>query len=416
MPPDLLWIVLTVLALLGLLPNAASIAQGVRLRGQVRRASRTALGAFLPSCVVILPVRGLDEGFEENVRAILSQAYPSYRLLVVPDDLEDPAAIRIRKIAAEFPRVRVDLVASEPDALRGKVNALRSALAHLSADDAVVVFADSDIRPARDWLRQLVQPLADSSVGVATGFRWYVPPRPTFWSLVRAEWNGVSANVLFDPRRSFAWGGSCAVRRDRLPTLRLGERWRGVLSDDLVLTQSVREAGLQIAYVPTALVATFEGATRGMCLEWCERQITMATLYLPVVRRYAVAAFAVFIGSIVFGALSLALAVPWGPLYLVPAILFLAPLPSAIVKASLRRRALFSAAPEIAAAWSVPGWRSAVAALAVPWVMAWGLVRTRHPETVRWRGRVYDVRDAHRVRLVTSGEGRAIEGGRPSGR
>ncbi|HYV08832.1 MAG TPA: hypothetical protein VEL81_04555, partial [Thermoplasmata archaeon] len=149
--------------------------------------------------------------------------------------------------------------------------------------------------------------------------------------------------------------------------------------------------------------------------EWCERQITMATLYLPIVRRYAVAAFAIFIGSIVFGALSFVLAALWGPLYLVPAILFLAPLPSAIVKASTRRRALFSAAPDIAAAWSVPGWRSAIAALAVPWVMARGLIRTRHPDTVRWRGRVYDVRDPYRVRLVASGGRRDVEGRRPSG-
>src|SRR6266699_6281799 len=342
---DLVWIGLTVLAFLAFLASVASLVQGIRLRGGVRRGMRLALGAFLPSIVLILPVRGLDEGFDENVRALLSQAYPRYRLLVVADDSSDPAAARIETIARDFPRVPATKILADANPLGGKVNALRSALGHLVPEDEVAVFADSDIRPARDWLRQLVQPLADSTVGVATAFRWYVPPRPTFWSLVRAEWNGVSANVLFDPRRSFAWGGSCAVRRDRLPTLRLGERWRGVLSDDLVLTQAVREAGLQIAYVPTALVATFEGATRGTCLEWCERQITMATLYLPIVRRYAVAAFAVFIGSIVFGALSLVLAVPWGPLYLVPAILFLAPLPSAILKASLRRRAVVSVAP-----------------------------------------------------------------------
>src|SRR6059036_2828384 len=315
---DVIWIGLTVLAVLAFLASVASLVQGIRLRGGVRRGMRLALGAFLPSIVLILPVRGLDEGFGENVRALLSQAYPRYRLLVVADDSSDPAAARIETIARDFPRVPATKILADANPLGGKVNALRSALGHLVPEDEVAVFADSDIRPARDWLRQLVQPLADSTVGAATGFRWYVPPRPTFWSLVRAEWNAVSANVLFDPRRSFAWGGSCAVRRDRLPTLRLGERWRGVLSDDLVLTQSVREAGLQIAYVPTALVATFEGATRGMCLEWCERQITMATLYLPIVRRYATAAFAVFNGSILFGIVCLALAV-WIVAYLIPA-------------------------------------------------------------------------------------------------
>ena len=269
----------------------------------------------------------------------------------------------------------------------------------LRPEDEVVVFADSDIRPAPDWLRQLVQPLADSTVGVATGFRWYLPPRPTFWSLVRAEWNAVSANVLFDPRRSFAWGGSCAIRKDLLVPLRLEDRWHDVLSDDLILTQAVREAGLKIAYVPAALVPTFEGADRATCTEWCFRQMTMATLYLPIVRRYATAAFAVFNGSILFGIVCLALAV-WNVAFLIPAAIFLAPLPVSIAKASLRRRALFSAAPSVAAAWNVPAWRTAIAAIAVPWVMTAGLLRTRRPTTIRWRGHTYDVSDPHHIRLL----------------
>src|SRR3989449_1221101 len=349
---DFVWIGLTVLAVLAFLASVASLVQGIRLRGGVRRGVRLALGAFLPSIVLLLPVRGLDEGFDENVRALLSQAYPRYRLLVVADDSSDPASARIETIARDFPRIPVTKILADANPLGGKVNALRSALGHLLPEDEVVVFADSDIRPARDWLRQLVQPLADSTVGVATGFRWYVPPRPTFWSLVRAEWNGVSANVLFDPRRSFAWGGSCAVPADRLNELRLGDRWRGVLSDDLVLTQAVREASLKIAYVPAALVPTYEGANRATCTEWCLRQMTMATLYLPVVRRYAIAAFSVFNGSILFGLACLALAAIWGLVYLIPAVFFFAPLPVSIAQASLRRRALFSAAPTGAAAAS----------------------------------------------------------------
>jgi glycosyltransferase involved in cell wall biosynthesis len=362
-----------------------------------------AVGAFLPPAVVILPVRGVDEGFDENVRAILGQSYPEFRLLVVADDPADPAVDRIRSIAPESPHVPPSFVISEPSPLPGKVNAVRSSLSHLLPEDVLLVFADSDIRPATDWLRQLVQPLADTTVGVATGFRWYVPARPTFWSLVRAEWNAVSANVLFDPRRAFAWGGSCAIRREDLPRLRLEERWRDVLSDDLILTQAVREAGLKIAYAPAALVATFEGADRSVCAEWCLRQMTMATLYLPIVRRYAAAAFAILDGSVILGIVALILAAVLGPSYLVPAALFLAPLPTAVVKSSLRRRALFSASPSVARAWQVPSWRLAAAALAVPWVMALGLLRTRHPETVQWRGRVYDVSDPKRVRVRNRG-------------
>lgn len=403
MAVDSLWIALLALAILGIFPNAASLAQGFRMRGQVRRAMRLAHGAHVPLAVVILPIRGLDDGLDENLRAILSQSYPAYRVLVVVDDSKDPVATHSRDVAKEFPKVGLETVVSEESELRGKVNALRSGLSHLDPRDEVIVFADADIRPGPDWLRQLVQPLADPSVGVATGFRWYIPPRPTFWSLVRAEWNAVSANVLFDPKRAFAWGGSCAIRRSGLPLLRLETRWRGVLSDDLVLTEAVRDAGLGIAYAPAALVPTFEGGTRATCLEWCLRQMTMATLYLPVVRRYAVAAFALFDGSILFGVASLVAAIFLGPLYVIPAVLFFAPVPTAIAKAYLRRRALFPAAPGVAAAWRVPPWRITVAVLAVPWVMAWGLLRTRHPKTVRWRGRLYSVENPRQVRLIDLG-------------
>src|SRR5947208_15600885 len=92
MAVDVLWTVLTILALLALVPNAASLAQGIRLRGHIRRAMRLAFGAYLPPVVLVLPVRGLDQGFDDNVRAISSQAYPRFRDLVVAVDPAAPAA------------------------------------------------------------------------------------------------------------------------------------------------------------------------------------------------------------------------------------------------------------------------------------------------------------------------------------
>lgn len=397
---DAAWAVLVVLALLAVIASALTLAQGVLMAGHVRRGLRTMFGAYLPRVVLILPLRGIDEGFDENLRALLAQSYPAFRVLVVADVDSDPALERVRAVSSEFPRVSLSIVLADADGMAGKVNALRSALARLEPTDDVVAFADTDIRPPPGWLWQLVQPLADPSVGVATGFRWYVPLRPTFWSLVRAEWNAVSANVLFDPRRSFAWGGSSAIRRDHLPQLRLEERWRGVLSDDLVLTDAVRRAGLRIEYVPLALVPTFEGCDRATCLEWCFRQMMMATLYLPIVRRYAAISFAIFNGSVTLGVLSILLAVLVRPDFAIPAGVFLLPLPASIAKSWLRRRALFSALPDVAGTWRAPAWRTALASLAVPWVMMVGLLRTRRSRTVRWRGRIYDASDPHHVRLV----------------
>lgn len=400
---DWLWTALTFLGLLAVLANVLSLRQGSLLRRGVRVGLRMAFGAYLPRAVVLLPVRGMDDGFDDNVRAILSQDYPRYRVVVIPDREDDPAAIRAVALAQAAPRVPVTLLVADPSGMGGKVNALRTALARLAADDEAVVFADADIRPGKDWLRQLVQPLADVTVGASTGFRWYVPPRPAFWALVRSEWNAVSANVLFDARRNYTWGGSSAVRVEHLARLRLEERWREVLSDDLIVTEAVRAAGLRILYAPAALVATVEDADRATCSEWCLRQMMMATLYLPVVRRYAATAFAVFDGAVLLGILSLVLA-PWlSWAYLVPAALFLLTLPATITKASIRRKAFLAAAPTVAGLWHIPRTRAALAALAVPWLMLWGLAKTRRQRLIRWRGRTYDVRDPRHVRLTESG-------------
>jgi glycosyltransferase involved in cell wall biosynthesis len=399
---DWILLVLTILGTLAVLANAASLLQGLSLRRGVRVGLRMALGAYLPRAVVLLPVRGVEQGFDENVRAILGQAYPRYRVVVIADDPDDPGAVRAAELARDRPGVPVEVLLSDPAGMSGKVNALRTALGHLSPQDEVVVFADADIHPGTDWLRQLVQPLADVTVGASTGFRWYAPSRPRFWSLVRSEWNAVSANVLFDGRRNYTWGGSSAVRCEHLPRLRLGDRWREVLSDDLVVTEAVRDAALRIVYAPAALVATIEDADRPACLEWCARQMTMATLYLPVVRRYAALAFGVFDGTVLLG-LACLVAVPFvSAWYLGPAALFLFTLPATVIKASVRRRALFSAAPHVASLWRVSATRAALAALAVPWVMLWGLARTRHPKVVQWRGRAYDVRAPRHVRLMES--------------
>jgi len=398
----LVWTFL-VLGGLALIANGLSLVQGLRFRGHVRRALRMALGAFLPRAAVLLPVRGTDDGFDANLRAILEQAYPSYRLVVVADAADDEGLDRARSVAPGHPTRRVDTIVAWPSTLGGKVNALRTGLSHLEPDDEVVVFADADIRPGPDWLRQLVQPLADVTVGASTGFRWYVPPDPGFWALVRSEWNAVSANVLFDPERNYVWGGSCAVRREHLPRLRLPERWREVLSDDLVLTRAVREEGLRIAYAPAALVPTLEGGDRAGCVEWCLRQMTMAVLYQPELRKYAAAAFGVFNGAVVLGLIAVVLGFLLDRSFLGPAALLLATVPATAAKAALRRRAFLSASPAVDGAWHVPAWRSSLAAVAVPWLMMWGLLRTRHPDVVRWRGRVYDVRDPDRVRLLEDG-------------
>src|SRR5256714_14189581 len=105
-----------------------SLVQGFRLRGHVNRAMRMAFGAFLPPAVVILPVRGIDPGFDDNVRAILRQSYPTYRLPVVVGDPGAPLADRVPALTPEWSRVPISVVGAETADLPGQAKPGRSGL------------------------------------------------------------------------------------------------------------------------------------------------------------------------------------------------------------------------------------------------------------------------------------------------
>jgi hypothetical protein len=76
----------------------------------------------------------------------------------------------------------------------------------------ILAFGPSSGVVAKSWLRGLVGPLLDEGVDISTGFRWYAPEPPTFWSLMRSVWNGVIAGQLGPGDNEFAWTGSVARR------------------------------------------------------------------------------------------------------------------------------------------------------------------------------------------------------------
>src|SRR5262245_32928025 len=46
---------------------------------------------YQPKAVVIVPCRGTEDGFEENIHAILAQDYRDYEVVFVTDSENDPA-------------------------------------------------------------------------------------------------------------------------------------------------------------------------------------------------------------------------------------------------------------------------------------------------------------------------------------
>ncbi len=259
--------------------------------GQLAEASRPDLGADLPPATVIVPVKGGDPGLRENLAALAAQDYPDYELIVVAHCAADiPAGV----LPA---RVRVVLAHAEESGTGAKVLNLRTGVRFARKDSALFAFADSDGRVSRTWLRALASPLADRRVGATTGYRWYAPEPPDFWSLLRSVWDAVIGGTFGPGSNAFAWGGSMAIRSQTFHAIRVPDFWRGTVSDDYALSDAVHRAGLRIVFAPGAM-AVSAGRTSGReFLAWARRQLTITRVYRPRLWWTALAAHLFYCGG-----------------------------------------------------------------------------------------------------------------------
>ena len=163
-----------------------------------------------------------------------------------------------------------------------KVHNLIEAVLEKGGESEVYVFADSDARPDRDWLKALIEPLFQGEVMVTTGYRWFAPEKFGFANELRSAWNASITSSLGENQSSnFCWGGSMAIRRSDFEKLDIISEWRGTVSDDFVMTNAVKEVGGGIEFVPRCLNASTDSTTIPGLLEFATRQMKITKTYSP---------------------------------------------------------------------------------------------------------------------------------------
>jgi cellulose synthase/poly-beta-1,6-N-acetylglucosamine synthase-like glycosyltransferase len=267
---------------------------------------------YTPFVTVFVPCRGLEDGLKKNISAICSQDYPRFEIVFVSDRADDPAfavieAARQASFRSRGPETHVVIAGPATDCGQ-KVHNLRIAVGKADPQSEVFAFVDTDARPSTRWLRSLVAPLQDESIGATTGYRWFVPPRGNFAAQLRSVWNASIASALGQiGDKNFCWGGSTALRRDTFERQRIVEAWRGTVSDDFALTRALHEAGLPIKFVPNCLTASFEDCNIRELLEFTTRQLKITRAYAGHLWKAVLLGSLLFIGAF-FGGISLLIA------------------------------------------------------------------------------------------------------------
>jgi ceramide glucosyltransferase len=228
-----------------------------------RRLAAPAPPASAPSVTVIRPVRGLDTGAEDNIRAFLEQEYPGpMELLFVLDSDQDPAYPVIRRLIGSHPtkatRVEVLLSGAPPPQRTGKLNAMLVGVA--AARGELLAFNDSDTRPPRALLATLVAALeARRTAGCTFSPVYAESDAPRAGDVAY----GLLVNAWYDPtvlwasepegELSFIMGQLMVFRREALDAVGGVGCAEGQFVDDMYIGRRIHAAGWKNVVVPAPL-------------------------------------------------------------------------------------------------------------------------------------------------------------------
>src|SRR5436189_6363200 len=89
------------LAVVAIWLGIASLRGGLRFASYVHREMAAPMPDYQPFVSVILPFRGLDDGFSRNIAAFLQQKYPEYEVIFVTDRADDPGVEALRSLLSD---------------------------------------------------------------------------------------------------------------------------------------------------------------------------------------------------------------------------------------------------------------------------------------------------------------------------
>jgi ceramide glucosyltransferase len=250
-----------------------------------RVASRPLHKAKLPRVAVIVPIKGVDDDTTTNVRLLLEQEYPDYRIIFAVESNDDPVLPLLERLAIDDSRLEI-VVAGLATSRGQKVHNQLAAIERTTDTDELLAFMDADARPGAQWLRALVTPLTfvQQNIGATTGYRYYIPMTAHTANKIVSILNAQIAALLGPYRHNFAWGGSMAIRRRDFFGFGLANMWEHALSDDFVLTHCVKKVAKQkIQFVPQCLVASEANLNWASLFEFAVRQYRITKVCAPAI-------------------------------------------------------------------------------------------------------------------------------------
>ena len=369
--------------------------------GYVRRRLHADPGFFAPRVAVLCPCKGIEPGLERNLVSLTEFERQNYDIFFILASGSDSARSVVERVAASS-RVKAHVViAGSPSNCGEKVNNLRVAVEQLPEEFEVLVFADSDGRPARSWLHHMVAPLGDVRIGATTTMRWLIPNRGNLPTALLAAWNAPVVTMLSETGRNFCWGGGTAIRRSAFEQSGVLDEWKNSVSDDYSLTRALERQNRSIVFIPECLTLSYAEADFHQLLEFTNRQILITRVYADRIWAPAAATHLLYCLTLLLGAmLILSNLFQQRPYFHIATLTFLPVLLSSL-RSSIRLIGVTEALPTARSQIMGQSWIYILLTVFVPFLYVVNFVNSLVTRKIRWRGMVYELISPQQTRIVS---------------
>ena len=390
-----------VLAVLQILLGLYLVYGAVRWLAYARRRATTDPGFYSPRTAVLCPCKGVEPGLERNLTALCEFDHQNYEVFFTLASESDPATSIVKRVAAQAKNKAHLVFAGAPQECGEKINNLRAAIEQLPPEFEILVFADSDGRPGRSWLRRLTGPLSDPGVGAATTMRWLISNNNRLPSLLLAAWNAPIVSMLGeDTAKNFCWGGGTAIRRTVFEQAGVLEEWQHSVSDDYSMTIALHRHNLPIAFLPECLTVSYVETDFPGLMEFTNRQILITRVYAQKMWGTAAALHLLFCVTILMGVLLTVRDLISGrPAMQFAALTFL-PLLLSAIRAALRVTAVQEMLPQIKSQIQQQSWIHLVLGVFIPYLYLANFAASAFGRRIRWRGISYELISAQQTRIL----------------
>jgi len=390
-----------ILALLQIAAGLYLLWQSLVWLAYVRRRLKTDPGFYAPRTAVICPCRGMEPGLERNLVSLCEFDHQNYEVFFVLASENDPAYTTVKRVASTSRTKAHIVIAGTPENNSEKVNNLRVAVEQLPEEFEVLVFADSDGRPPKNWLHHLVAPLIDSRIGATSTMRWFLPNDNGLPTAMLAAWNASVVTMLGPHNKNFCWGGGTAIRRSLLEQIGVLDAWQYSFSDDYSLTAMIERSRRQIVFLPECLTPSYVQTDFAGLLEFTNRQMRITRVYRPQMWATAFATHSLYCLTLILGLfVVLNLTLASRPTFQVVSLLFL-PLLLAAIRGAVRVIGVTDAIPFLRSLIMSQSWIYILLAVLVPFLYLWNFSSSAFGRRIRWRGIDYELISPEQTRVLS---------------